>query len=106
MSGIAAISGDSFPEGNLMPQMLEQMKHRGTEEKRIIKENNFILGYKGLPVTDLQSKGQPLSNKEKDLYIVCNGEVYNHQDLRKQLLQNQVFESDCEGETILYLYEK
>ncbi|SES95164.1 asparagine synthase (glutamine-hydrolysing) [Natronincola peptidivorans] len=106
MSGIAVISGENSPEGDLMPQILKQMNHRGPEEESIVEEETFVLGYKGLPVMEINSKGKAIFTNKENTYIVCNGEIYNHKDLRKKMLKNHDFISEAQNETILSLYQQ
>jgi asparagine synthase (glutamine-hydrolysing) len=66
------------------------------------------LGHTRLSIIDLSENGrQPMFNEDKSLVLVTNGEIYNHQDLRKELKgKGHVFSSDSDSEAIIHAYEE
>ena len=87
-------------------QMLTRIKHRGPDESGIYVSNNIGLGSVRLSIVDLATGTMPLSNNDDSLWIVFNGEIFNHIELREELLaQNHTFKTQSDTEVLLHLYE-
>ena len=82
--------------------------HRGPDDAAAADFGHALLGFRRLTIIDLSERGrQPMENEEGSITMVFNGEIYNYQALRAELLQNgHVFKSDTDSETILHLYEE
>ena len=67
--------------------MADTMTHRGPDDSGIyLNSGNTIgFGFRRLSIIDLQGGHQPMSNKDGTVWIVFNGEIYNHLELRKEL---------------------
>jgi len=113
---------------DVMKRMCDVMAYRGPDDEgavflggnRIVEtgksspwpsnENDFdvALGHRRLSIIDLSQAGhQPMSNEDGTLWIVYNGEIYNFQDLKKQLQgRGHVFKSKSDTEVILKAYEE
>ena len=90
--------------------MRDSLAHRGPEgaASAWFAERRIALGHRRLSFLDLSAAGgQPLSNKSGSLWIVYNGEIYNHVELR-QILQREghVFNTRTDTEVLLYGYEQ
>ena len=85
MCGIAGIVGTVDPSGADMRRMLAALTHRGPDGEGIFADGRAILGHRRLSIIDLHGGRQPLHNVEKTLWLVCNGEIYNYQELRAEL---------------------
>ncbi|MGC2260939.1 MAG: hypothetical protein WA594_21690, partial [Candidatus Sulfotelmatobacter sp.] len=70
---------------DLLAGMNQQIVHRGPDDDGFFVEENVGLAMRRLSIIDIQTGHQPLSNEDGDVWIVFNGEIYNHQDLRKDL---------------------
>jgi len=107
MCGIAGILGRFDPEGRDMGRMLEALSHRGPDGDGHYSDAHISLGHRRLSIIDLEGGRQPLRNVEGTIWLVCNGEIYNYVELRKQLEADGhrfVTHSDCE--VIIGLYER
>lgn len=84
-----------------------KIKYRGPDQSKVLKlEGNVIMAFHRLSIMDLSDKGmQPFQNSSQDA-IVCNGEIYNHQQIKGTLLSGEVFQSKSDCEVILPLYKK
>lgn len=82
--------------------------HRGPDDAAAADFGHALLGFRRLTIIDLSERGrQPMENEEGSITMVFNGEIYNYQALRAELLQKgHVFKSDTDSETILHLYEE
>ena len=93
----------------LRPQLLEMSKkirHRGPDWSGIYSNEKAILAHERLAIVDPASGKQPLFSEDKKLVLAANGEIYNHQELRKQFEGTYNFQTDSDCEVILALYEE
>lgn len=105
MCGILAIIGKGKEE-ELVKQMSKRMSHRGPDESDMhVTENGHILSHERLSIIDLHSGKQPIKGC-KTAYMVHNGEIYNHQELRDTVLKHHTFRSKSDSEVIVHLYEE
>ncbi len=109
MCGIAILaskSNYSTATDALLTQMLDTMQHRGPDDRGILIQQGIQMGMVRLSIVDVSSGAQPIYNEDKSLAIVCNGEIYNADALRNDLLANgHVFATQSDIEVILHLYE-
>lgn len=105
MCGIVAIIGKGKDE-QLVKQLSKRMSHRGPDESDIhVTENGHILSHERLSIIDLHSGRQPIQGCST-AWMVHNGEIYNHQELRDTILKDHTFRSKSDSEVIVHLYEK
>jgi len=105
MCGILAIIGKGKDE-QLVKTLSKRMSHRGPDESDMhITENGHILSHERLSIIDLHSGRQPIKGC-KTAYMVHNGEIYNHQELRDGILKHHTFRSKSDSEVIVHLYEE
>lgn len=93
---------------NLMERMCSVLCHRGPDDGGVYLKDNVGLGHRRLSVLDVSSAGrQPMKNEDGTVWIVCNGEIYNFLELRKDLeKKGHVFSSNSDTEAIIHLYEE
>ncbi|WP_270179805.1 asparagine synthase (glutamine-hydrolyzing) [Alkalihalobacillus sp. CinArs1] len=79
--------------------------HRGPDDEGFYTDNHVRFGFRRLSIVDLESGHQPLSFEDERYWIIFNGEIYNHIELRKQLTQLGLsFNTDTDTEVLLALY--
>ncbi len=105
MCGICGILGD-IPRQNIEP-MLSAIQHRGPDDSGIFQEEGIALGMTRLAIMDITQSGhQPMSNDDRSVWIVYNGETYNFQKEREVLKRNGYsFNSNSDTEVVLRMYE-
>jgi asparagine synthase (glutamine-hydrolysing) len=109
MCGIVAAFDLKVDSKELRTQVLEMSKkirHRGPDWSGVYCGDKAILAHERLAIVDPQSGGQPLYSKDKKLVLAVNGEIYNHQELRKELEGEYEFQTKSDCEVILALYRK
>jgi asparagine synthase (glutamine-hydrolysing) len=114
MCGICGIWEYGASEGrvelSLVERMRDELTHRGPDDKGslIFDERRGGLGFRRLSIIDLSPAGnQPMHGCTKDVWLVFNGEIYNHAQLRQGLEQRgHHYSSHTDSETILHLYEE
>lgn len=91
----------------LLHKMSATLRHRGPDAEGHWLKNNVGLGHTRLSIIDLSKQGkQPFENEDGSLVMVCNGEIYNYEHLRKELIERgHTFRSSTDVEVILHLYE-
>lgn len=105
MCGILAIIGKGKDE-QLVKALSKRMSHRGPDESDLhVTENGHILSHERLSIIDLHSGKQPIKGT-KSAYMVHNGEIYNHQELRDGILKHHTFKTKSDSEVIVHLYEE
>lgn len=105
MCGFLAIIGKGKDE-LLVKELSKRMAHRGPDESDLhITPSGHILCHERLSIIDLHSGKQPIQGCDS-AWMVHNGEIYNHQELRDGLLKDHTFRSKSDSEVIVHLYEK
>lgn len=88
-------------------KMTELITHRGPDDSGYYIKKNVGLGFRRLSIIDLHTGHQPLANEDDSVWIVFNGEIYNHISLREQLIaKGHQFKTGTDTETIVHLYEE
>jgi len=91
----------------LLRRMCAAIVHRGPDDEGIYTQGGIGLGMRRLSIIDLRTGHQPISNEDGTVWIVFNGEIYNHAALREQLLaRGHTFRTSCDTEAIVHLYEE
>ena len=91
----------------LMIKMADSMRHRGPDDRGVYVQGPVGLGMRRLSIIDLDTGHQPISNEDGSLWIVFNGEIYNHLDLRAELeKKGHRFKTRSDTEAIVHLYEE
>jgi asparagine synthase (glutamine-hydrolysing) len=86
--------------------MCRAMVHRGPDEEGVYLGAGVGLGMRRLSIIDLEGGQQPISNEDGSIWVVFNGEIYNHRELRRQLIRGgHTFRTASDTETIVHLYE-
>ncbi len=110
MCGIVGIvnSHNKGPvEEGILHSMNSSLKHRGPDEEGLWIHHQVGLAMRRLSIIDLEGGHQPISNEEENIWIVFNGEIYNFQTLREELLQKgHRFKTRSDTEVIVHLYEE
>src|SRR6266566_2912179 len=82
------------------------MAHRGPDDEGVYVGDGVAIGMRRLSIIDLGGGDQPISNEDGTVWIVFNGEIYNYQELRRDLeKRGHTFRTASDTETIVHLYE-
>ncbi|PLW79421.1 asparagine synthase (glutamine-hydrolyzing) [Candidatus Woesearchaeota archaeon] len=86
-------------------QILNEFIYRGPDAQSIYEEDNLLFGHNRLEIQG--NSNQPLFNEDKSLVLICNGEIYNYDELRKELEgKGHKFNSNSDNEVLVHLYEE
>lgn len=105
MCGIAGIvaNGGTRP----IRAMTDRIGHRGPDGEGFYEDANIALGHRRLSIIDLAGGKQPIGNEDGTIQLVCNGEIYNSPELRRELeAKGHTFKTTTDVEVILHLYEE
>ena len=111
MCGIAGIfeyaaSGPDASPGSL-GRMVSVLRHRGPDDSGVHLAGPLSLGHTRLSILDLCGGHQPLFSEDRQIAVVCNGEIYNHNELRAELQERgHRFATRSDTEVIAHLYEE
>ena len=107
MCGIAGkISFDGPVDSVLLHQMCAVMEHRGPDSRGVFVDAGVGLGVQRLAIIDVAGGSQPIFNEDRTIAVVLNGEIYNFEQLRKQLIRGgHRLSSHADTEVLVHLYE-
>ena len=87
--------------------MNNSMRYRGPDDEGVWQDQHYVAGQVRLSIIGLEKGKQPLFNEDKSLVLICNGEIYNYIELKRQLsAKGHQFMSESDSETIIHLYEE
>lgn len=105
MCGFLVMEGSpSEIDRNVFETEFQKIKHRGPDDHQIVPFSNGIIGFHRLSIMDLSNHGRQPFTSALSNFLVCNGEIYNYEALKKECTQHLfISHSDCE--VLLPLYE-
>lgn len=93
--------------GPVIRAMADRIIHRGPDDAHYYDSKDISLGFRRLSIIDLEGGRQPILNEDGSKVLVFNGEIYNYQELREDLLKRgHSFTTKSDSETILHGYEE
>src|SRR6266487_3865462 len=105
--GIVYPGAAQWIERDTLAQINAQIVHRGPDDDGFFVEGNVGLAMRRLSIIDVRTGHQPISNEDESLWIVYNGEIYNHRELRSKLeARGHRYHTKSDTETIVHLYEE
>jgi asparagine synthase (glutamine-hydrolysing) len=88
-------------------RMTDRIIHRGPDDCGVHAQHGAGIGMRRLSIIDLAGGHQPIGNETGSIQVVCNGEIYNFVELRKDLQsRGHVFQTGSDTEVIVHLYEE
>ncbi len=105
--GFAGLDLEHSRKKEILLKMNNSIYHRGPDESGMFIDNDVALAMRRLSILDLEHGSQPIFNKNKTICTVFNGEIYNYQELKTELLnKGYEFHTHVDTEIIVYLYEE
>lgn len=87
--------------------MADRIIHRGPDQEGYYIDDNIALGHRRLSIIDLASGTQPMFNEDKSIVVVYNGEIYNYQEIKKELeTKGHKFATNSDTEVLVHGYEE
>ena len=105
MCGFVGFTGD--PQEGVLHSMADAIAHRGPDDADYYMDGRVSLGFRRLSIIDLEGGRQPMRNEDGSKVLVFNGEIYNYQSIREDLLKaGHVFQTAADSEVVLHGYEE
>jgi len=79
----------------------ESASYRGPDDKSEYYDKNFAVSFNRLSIIDINAPSQPLVSEDKNLILVCNGEIYNFKELRRELSKKYNFKTNLDTEILI-----
>ena len=97
----------TFDKMAVIKAMADRIVHRGPDDAHYYVDEDISLGFRRLSIIDLEGGRQPILNEDSSLVLLFNGEIYNYQSIREDLLKaGHVFKTKTDSEVILHGYEE
>ena len=108
MCGICGVAGgDPSESQELVGRMCDAMVHRGPDDEGGIQLDGVTLGSRRLSIIDIAGGHQPIHNEDSTVWVIQNGEIYNHLELRKLLVSaGHKFSTQSDTEVLAHGYEE
>src|SRR5450432_1294214 len=107
IAGVVESNRDARVDEAILRRMCAAMAHRGPDDEGVYTQGRVGLGMRRLSIIDVAAGHQPISNEDGTIWIVFNGEIYNHAALREQLVaRGHRYRTHSDTETIVHLYEE
>jgi asparagine synthase (glutamine-hydrolysing) len=108
IAGVVSLDGDLPPRvSSAITVMTDRLYHRGPDGGAYFHAPWAALGHRRLAIIDRAGGEQPMANEDESAWIVFNGEIYNHHDVRRELEQHgHRFRTNSDTEAIVHAYEQ
>ena len=107
IAGIVSADGLAAEDRDRAIAMRDIIRHRGPDDAGLFVDDRAALAHRRLSIVDLATGHQPLANERDDVWVVFNGEIYNHARLRPELESaGHRYKTRCDTETIIHAYEQ
>ncbi len=101
---VNGLMGDNL---KIIKAMAERIRHRGPDQDDYYLDDDIALGFRRLSIIDLEGGSQPILNENESMVLTFNGEIYNFQELRKDLIEKgHIFKTRTDSEVLLHGYEE
>ena len=107
MCGFTGFIGEVQNSPAVLEKMMNQIVHRGPDSGGMFNEGKANLGFRRLSIIDLAHGSQPLYNEDESLVLTFNGEIYNFQTIREDLIEKgHIFKTNTDSEVLIHGYEE
>ena len=107
MCGFVGYINKEKNKNETIKKMADLIAHRGPDSEGYYCDENIALGFRRLSIIDLKSGSQPIYNEDKTKVIIFNGEIYNFESLREELIEEgHTFTTKTDTEVLLHGYEQ
>ena len=105
--GIFDTQGKREIDRRILNELNQTQTHRGPDEGELYLEPGVGFGHRRLSIMDVSSGQQPLFNEDGSVVVIFNGEIYNYQELAKELVaRGHQFRTHCDTEVIVHGWEE
>ena len=106
IAGIINLNGDQPVDLDRLGRMRDVLRHRGPDGQGLWTEGPVGLAHRRLSIVDIAGGAQPMTTGDENAWIVFNGEIYNHPELKRELeARRHQYRTRSDTETILHIYK-
>jgi asparagine synthase (glutamine-hydrolysing) len=108
MCGFVGFTNKINDANRVIRECAEKIRHRGPDSDGFFVDGDFAMGFRRLSIIDITDSGdQPIYNEDKSLVLMFNGEIYNYQSIREDLINaGHIFKTKTDSEVLLHGYEE
>lgn len=107
MCGFCGFTGGLLESEIVLSNMMNKIVHRGPDSEGKHIDGKVAMGFRRLSIIDLGFGAQPMYNETDDVVITFNGEIYNYQELREELIEKgHIFKNNSDTECLIHAYEE
>src|SRR3712207_9089841 len=85
MCGFVGYVNQTDVQDDVIVNMANRIRHRGPDDEAFFRDENVSMGFRRLSIIDLAHGRQPMYNQDQTKVLTFNGEIYNYQEIRKEL---------------------
>lgn len=107
MCGFCGFVGEQQEKEVILKKMMDKIIYRGPDSSGMYTDNDIGLGFRRLSIIDLSDGAQPIYNEDKTKVILFNGEIYNYQEIKEELInKGHTFYTKTDTEVLIHGYEE
>lgn len=107
MCGICGFTGEPEQREDVIRKMTDVITHRGPDSDGVYMDDYIAMGFRRLSIIDLETGDQPIYNEDGNLVLTFNGEIYNYQELKKELEGlGHHFSTTSDSEVLVHAFEE
>lgn len=108
MCGFVGFTNTKDNSNRIIEDMMDKIRHRGPDSGGKYTDGDIALGFRRLSIIDITESGdQPIYNEDKSKVLLFNGEIYNFQSIREELIaKGHIFTTKTDSEVLLHGYEE
>lgn len=108
MCGFVGFTNTKDNSNRIIEDMMDKIRHRGPDSGGRYTDEDIALGFRRLSIIDITESGdQPIYNEDRSKVLLFNGEIYNFQSIRKELIaKGHIFTTKTDSEVLLHGYEE
>lgn len=107
MCGFCGFVGEQQQKEEILKKMMDKIVYRGPDSSGIYTDTDVGLGFRRLSIIDLSDGTQPIYNEDKTKVILFNGEIYNYQEIKEELInKGHTFYTKTDTEVLIHGYEE
>jgi asparagine synthase (glutamine-hydrolysing) len=107
IAGLFAYAADGAASREILAALVAPLRHRGPDDAGVYAVGPLGLAHARLSIIDVSGGHQPIFSEDRTVAVVCNGEIYNHRGLRRELeARGHRFATRSDSEVIVHLYEE
>lgn len=106
-AGYIAVEGEGTEYKDDLIEMMNSIKHRGPDDEGTHIDDMAGLGFRRLSIIGIQNGKQPMYNEDNSIVVTFNGEIYNYQEIKDDLIdKGHIFKTDADTEVLVHGYEE